>query len=964
MRFRVLGPLEVTRGGNSVHVGGVKPRTVLTILLVNAGAVVPVDRLVEALWGNGPPTAAVTSLRSYVSRLRTAVWAADGDHRLQYRAPGYILALDDGELDAVEFVRLTTEARAHAALHDHARALQRFDAALQLWRGDPFAEFVEVAELREEATRLHEIQAAATEDRAACLHLLGRCPETIPELTRLVADHPLRERPAVLLMQALADSGRRADALAVYAALRGRLVDELGVEPSAPARQAHQWLLADEPVAALAEVISPTNVPRVVTSLVGRTAETARVVARLHDTPLLTLTGVGGVGKTRLAIEVAHACRSHFPDGVWFCELAPLPDAEPVGTAVAAALRVQARAGTTVEQRLVEYLAPRQLLLVIDNCEHVINQAAALISTIVHACPSVVVLATSREALRVEGEQIWPVPPLPVPAASELFVHRARALQPTFRPGAADHDPLRELCRRLDGLPLAIELAAAQVRSMSTAEMVTRLDAFPAAPIRTASPRHRSLDAALGWSYRLLTPAEQQLFVRMSVFVGTADAEAVHAVCADPETMEGHTVELLTELVNKSMVDSTVRGSRTRFRLLETMRVFGRDRLRSAGRSDELSRRHATYYADLAVRAAAELQGPDEQRWVERTLPEHENFRTAFEWAAQHRDTGIALPLVVALTEVSQLRIGAEAGTWAETALEFTPIDSPHFVACVGAAARGAWTRGDLPRAAGLAALAGPTSAGAGTGRPGHPSDVLADIQIHNGDLDAALHHHQFELCNARTAGDPLRLSFRLHYLAVCHAARREPNLGLPLAEESVQLAITTGNPSARAMAGYSLGLVVKKTEPDRALREFDLAAELASSVHNFWWYGVAGMEAAATRSVHYPPTASIPAFLHVLDHWDRVGDQTQQWLNLHYITRLLTILGAHDDAAALHDQLVTAGQRSPLSSSSATSALSTRQPIYGSSRNPRPDTAVAVALARATLLRRCGASGAADGPP
>ena len=338
-------------------------------------------------------------------------------------------------------------------------------------------------------------------------------------------------------MHALYADGRQADALAVYQALRRRLVDELGVEPSEATRALHRRVLEQDPTLAPGDRARPTNLPRRGTTLVGRDPAIGAVAAALRTAPLVTLVGVGGVGKTRLAVEVAGRELDRFVDGAWLAELAPLADGGSVAHAVAAALRVQQRHGATVEQTVVEYLAGRSLLLVLDNCEHVLDAAARLAQSLVAQCPGVVVLATSREPLGVDGEQVWPVPPLPLPDASTLFVLRARATRPDFDHGGS---AVAEICRRVDGLPLGIELAAARTRAMSAAEIAARLDdghllARGAAHRAAPPPEPRGRD-------RLVLPAarepEQRLFARMSVFAGGADLAAVHAVCGEPGTID------------------------------------------------------------------------------------------------------------------------------------------------------------------------------------------------------------------------------------------------------------------------------------------------------------------------------------------------------------------------------------------------------------------------------------------
>jgi predicted ATPase/DNA-binding SARP family transcriptional activator len=923
MQFRILGPFEVAADdGVPVTIGGPKPRALLAKLLLQQGAVVPSDRLAGAVWGDTPPPNAAVALRAYVSRLRTVLPPVAGRPRLRYRAPGYQLELAEDELDAAEFGRAVAEARRHAATQDHGRALTLLDAALSLWRGEPLAG-LDVAALDAEGdvARLAELRLTALEERAEAMLILGRGVEVVSELTDLVKRYPDRERLAALLMRALYGAGRQSEALAVYQGLRRTLVEELGVEPSEPTRSVQRQLLEHDPALLAVPVSRPTNLPRRSTSVVGRGRDIATVAAALRDAPLVTLAGVGGVGKSRLALEVAEAERPRFPDGVWLCELAPLPDGAAVGHAVAAALGVRQRQGLTIEETVIEYLRGRQLLMVLDNCEHVLDAAAPLAQRILANCPDVRLLATSREALGVAGEQLWPVRPLAEADAALLFVQRAQATRPDFRPDRDADAWITEICRRLDGLPLAIELAAARMRVMSAAEMARRLDEeqLRVPGTRTAPPRHQSLTAAIDWSFRLLTSDEQQLFTRLSVFAGGADLEAVHAVCAQPGTGEATTLALLTALVDRSLVFVENSPGGTRYRMLETLRAYGRER---RGDNDALVTRHARYFARLAEEAARGVQGTDEKAWVERTMPDLANLRAAFEYAMTAGDADLAARLVASLPEVSQIRLGYEPAEWAERALDLTPADHPLFVAAVGAAGRGAWNVGDFPRARRLAARAAGRSPGRGTARSGYPADIAADVGLYKGDVAAALRHYSSQVELARRDGDPIRLVWTLYYVAICWAVRREPARGVPAAEESLVVADSTANPTARSMARYALGLVLKKSDPDRALALFDEAAELAVSVHNFWWQGIALMEAAATRAVHGDPVEAAGALGQVLDHWDRVADWSQQWVNLRYVTRLLVRLGREEDAVVLHHALSTAGKPSPLDESRASRLL------------------------------------------
>ena len=427
----------------------------------------------------------------------------------------------------------------------------------------------------------------------------GQHTELLDELT-CTPPHPLDERLAGQLMLAQYRCGRQADALDTYRRMRDRLIDELGIDPSPPLREIHQQILESDAVAAPSK--SPpspsptiagrepaqTNVPRRTKRFIGRDREVASLSDAVSAGPLITLTGVGGVGKTRLALEVADRSKDRFADGAWFCELAPLADGAAVGHSIASALRLQ-QGTQEADEAVVDYLRARELLLVVDNCEHVLDGAAQLVDRIVRNCPRVSVLATSREPLGTEGERITPIPPLPPGDAAELFVERARAARPDFD---ADHEPVgavAEICRRLDGVPLAIELAAARMRAMSSLDVARRLDRLRllSGGARGAHPRQQSVAATIDWSYHLLDEREKALFERLSVFAGGFDLEAVHGVCADAEQTEDDILDLLTGLVDKSMVFIRSGSMATRYGVLETLRAYGRERLQDKGLADD-----------------------------------------------------------------------------------------------------------------------------------------------------------------------------------------------------------------------------------------------------------------------------------------------------------------------------------------------------------------------------------------
>jgi predicted ATPase/DNA-binding SARP family transcriptional activator len=578
VEFRILGPLEVLDGATPVAVSGAKERALLADLLVHAGRVVAADRLVEDLWGERPPGNPANTLQGRVSALRRALGPAAA--RLTTRPPGYRLDVDPELVDAARFERLAADAD-RAAARDPARALGLLAEALGLWRGPALAEFADQPWAQAEAARLEELRLAAVELRAELRLVTGRHGELVGELEALIAAHPLRERLQGQLMLALYRSGRQADALRVYQETRALLAEELGVDPSPELQRLHQAILIQD--AALEAAPDgrrppPHNLPERLTSFVGREVELREIGKLLEQQRLVTVTGPGGAGKTSLAVELARQVAGGWPDGVWLVELAALRDPGLVPGVVTAALGLGEEPGEPDRpppaplERLVEFARDKDLLLLLDSCEHLAAACAALAERLLRAAPGVKVLAASRELLGVAGEARWPVPPLAAPGPEEtggspealarfdavrLFAERATLADPGFRLDAESGPAVAELCRRLDGMPLAIELAAARVRALPAGELLERLGdrfALLAGGGRTADPRQRTPRATVDWSFLLLGEADQRLFCRLAVFAGGFTVAAAEAVCAGDGLRSQDVLDGLLRLVDRSLV--------------------------------------------------------------------------------------------------------------------------------------------------------------------------------------------------------------------------------------------------------------------------------------------------------------------------------------------------------------------------------------------------------------------------
>lgn len=951
--FRLLGEVEAMVDGRRLDVGHARQRCVLAALLVDVNRSVSVDQMVDRVWADQPPSRARNALAGYLSRLRTLL--AAGDAEIVRGPSGYTLSADENAVDLHLFRGLVASAR---ACPDPLGAVRHYHQALDLWRGEPFTAMDTpwFADLR--SSLLAERLAVLLDRNDAALQA-GLHTDILAELENALHAHPLDERLAGQVMLAQSRSGRQADALETYRRMRERLVDELGIEPSPLLRGVHQQILGSggfESAAPKQPMPQPlprrTSLPRRPTAFIGRADLVSVIAAAIRECPLVTLTGVGGVGKTRLALEVAERNLDHYADGATLCELAPLADGSALAHTVAASFGLQEKPGLGVEGTVIEHLRNRNLLLLIDNCEHVLDSAAGLVDRITRDCPEVTVLATSREPLAVAGERVVPVAPLPDHEATELFADRARASRPDFDLDTEPVGAVAEICRRLDGVPLAIELAAARTRMMNSLDIARRLDGLRllSGNARGSHPRHQSVTATIDWSYRLLADREQALFDRLSVFSGSFDFDAVHGVCADDGDTPDDTLELLTGLVDKSMVTIRGGGMSTRYAILETLRAYGRGRLQDKGLCVEFERRHARYFVDLLERGAAAVHGPDEREWIERlaptagttiTSPDTENLRTAFERAMADDDIDSVMRVAASIGELMQMRVGYTATDWVDRAVGIADPEHPLFAEVLGVAARGAWVLGKFADARALAARADGRVPAPGHTYLGYPADVLADTALSEGDPASALSYYRAQVDVARATGDLPRLVWVLYQITIANDFLGTPEAGLPAAQQAAKVAERTANPSTLAMACCAMGRVLKNTDPERALMWFDEAIEHAAPVQNNWLTGIARMEAAATRALHADPAAAAREFIEVLDHWAKAGPGTgsQHWFTMRFVALLLERLGADDDAAELHRAIVAAGHDASNDESTADAALTGPQ---------------ALALARSSLRRYC----------
>ncbi|WP_228992922.1 BTAD domain-containing putative transcriptional regulator [Streptomyces sp. DH8] len=716
MHYCVLGTTRALRDdGTAVALGGARLRALLTVLALRPGRTVSAGVLVDEVWDGDPPADAAGALQALVGRLRRAL----GHGAVESAEGGYRLAAAPDAVDLYRFDRLAGEGSRALEDGDAENALAALREALALWNGPALPDLPDrtAAASRWEARRLDARRAAL-----GALLALGRPGEALPELAVLCDARPLDEPFQALRIRALRDTGRPAEALAAYEEVRTLLDDRLGTAPGPALRALHAELLHQEPPsgpepsprrepplhrgpssrqAPASPRPVPGNLRARLTSFVGRDTDIAALREDLGRSRLVTLLGPGGAGKTRLSQEAAEAVSEAWPEGVWLAELAPVDDPDTVPEAVLTALgaretvlrgagaeelRATDRAAADPLVRLTEHCAPRRMLLLLDNCEHVIGAAAALADHLLAHCPQLTILATSREPLGVPGESVRPVDPLPDPMALRLLAERGAAARPGFRTDAdgATAAACAEICRRLDGLPLAIELAAARLRMLTPRQIADRLDdrfRLLTSGSRTVLPRQQTLRAVVDWSWELLDAAERAVLRRLSVFAGGCSLAAAEEVCALPEPADGVTVDsldvaaLLGSLIDKSLVVAAPGDDgEMRYRLLETVGEYAAERLEEAAERDAVARRHLTHYRELARITGPKVRGAGQREAIAVLQREYENLRTALRHAVAARDEHEALCIVLSLAWYWMLRdLRSDAGQWSASVSALGP---------------------------------------------------------------------------------------------------------------------------------------------------------------------------------------------------------------------------------------------------------------------------------------------------
>ena len=941
MRFCVLGPVEVAAEGRRAALGSERQRTILGVLLAAGGEVVSTHRLIDGVWGARPPASAHKSLQSHVSRLRRTLASVAGGRgdALLTAVDGYRVDLATCELDATRFEGLVAQARG-VLRSDPYEASERLDEALGLWRGEAFGELADHAHVRAEARRLEQLREVAAADRVEARLALGRHEEVLGELEAAVASDPLAERPHAQLMLALYRAGHQVEALAVYRRLQQRLREEVGLDPSAEAQQLHERILRRDD--GLAAPLAPrTSERRRATgsaraggegsvtagtpTLIGRDADVAAVGSLVTTTSLVTLVGAGGVGKTRLAEQVAAVAADRFADGVAVCALDAVRDPDSVGAALIDALEARNEGDRTDADTLVAALTTRRMLLVLDNCEHVLSAVSRLVERILDRCPNVAVLATSREHLHVPGERVWQVAPLAVPSAGAsvddvmqtpagaLFCARAEAVEPAFALTDGNAPAVGELCRRLDGIPLAIELAAARVRAMTPADLIERLDRrfslLTAGPHREQG-RHRTLHAVVAWSYDLLGEAEARLFDRLSVFAGSFSLSAAEQVCAGDPVAEADVAGVLAELVDKSMVVVERADDRVRYRLLDTLRDYGAARLVETGDDRRYRDAHAAHCVSVAEALGPRVRGADEGPVLAEIDAAVDDLRVAHAWLMAAGDVDGALRLPTALRDYVEHRQRDEVATWAERALELPEAHGhPEYPAALATVAHAASRRGELDSARRCAETA------LAAAEPGPLATLwalqaLASAALYEGRLDEVLALADRHAVVAEQTGEVYHRAMTSMARVLGYLYRGDVHTAAAHAVEYRRLAERSGNRGLRASALYSHGEALLDVDPTAAAPLLEEAIETATGVDSHT-QGIAMVSLASLRARGGEVEPALALFRDVIAHWRRLGDHTHQLTALRNLVDLLVRIDADDAAAVLYGAVTAASHPS-----------------------------------------------------
>jgi predicted ATPase/DNA-binding SARP family transcriptional activator len=919
IRVDLLGPLRMVVEGVAVEVRGPKRRAVLALLALAEGRAVTVDHFVDALWPSEIPESGRQALHSHVSRLRGHLGAAAA--RLETLAGGYRLVLGSDDLDAARARELLRKARASAD-RDPAAACTLLREANALWRGPVLDDLAEVAPVATAVVALEQLHRDVIDALICCAFDAGALDEGVVGLAAaaLAAD-PLREPAALLLMRALAATGRAPEALRIGREYRRRLADEAGLDPS-PALGALERNIAGgaagsprrAPSWRSAALTAPT------TRLIGREAEVGQLRRLIAAERLVTLVGPGGVGKTRVALEVARQAQA-----ATVLLLAPVTDPAAIPHALAGALDLRVVQGDVLSA-CVAVLGGEPGLLVIDNCEHLLDAIRDTVGVVLAGCPELTVLATSREPLGLATERPWRLAPLSVPSLGPdggpldrvpsvaVFLDRATRARPAFCPEPADLRMVAGIVRRLDGMPLAIELAAGRLSTFSLVDLNDRLDRsldLLGGGRPSGDARHRTLRSTIEWSYQLLTADERRLFAHLSVFVDGVDLATAERVAADLR-LPGDPGSALARLVDASMIEVTFDGGRTRYRMLETLRMFGLDRLAAAGETDAATGRMLAWAVELTTRAYTAMtteREPEADATLRRELP---NLRAAWQLARRRGALDEAVSMVIALFDAVVYRDLVEMRGWVEElAADPALAAHPREADVLGVAAQVAYHRGDYSRADRLAR----TGLERATDADGswYCLMALSVAALARGAYTEVIEH---SLAAEAVASEP-RDNLGIAALAAAYAG--DLDQARELNDRMLAAAVS---PTMRAFGYYVVGEIDSAAGRAELAEDYYVRAiDLARTSGATFIVGVATVGLLAVRAKTGRVDDALRGYRDVIDYFARTGNWTHQWVALRNLADLLYHLGDHDSAMQLHaaaDQAPEAPAVNPLTSDTA----------------------------------------------
>lgn len=919
----VLGSLDL--GDNGAPRSRAQ-RVIISALVLDAGAVVTTDRLADLVWGDEQPADPSGALQSHVSRLRRVLPA---DVELIAEGAGY--RLPEGRTDVARF---QAGYRATALAENDEDRLRASRSALALWRGQPYPDLDDTRAAGERA-RLVEMRGALIELEAEALVRSGRAAEAIGPLEALRADQPMRERTVEWLMRAYVHAGRKTNALDAFRALREEMIDQKGLDPSPELRELERAIITEEFVALAPEPIPapvPTRSPVVVpaSSFVGRDDDVAVLSARLAESRIVTLVGPGGVGKTRLSIHSAAAVTDLFTD-IHIVELASLRSGDRLAGSVATILEIQPQVAATSTQRVIDAVGNRPRLIVLDNCEHVIDDAAEFVDTVVRATPHVVFLATSREPLDVDGEMVVRVEPLGFDGpAVKLFVDRAGRLGHRVEINETSRPYAERICRSLDGLPLAIELAAAQLGSMTLEELaaaVTQPLDMPRRGRRIATERHRSLRELVRWSVRDLNPTLLEVFTASAAFAGPFTVSAVALVAELPRPA---VAAALADLVDRSLVvlDESV-GPVARFTMLETIRAYAAELLAACDWAVASAVRHGEWALALVEGISSDLDRWSEAESAGLVAVHLPDLRVAHQRFHAAGDADRALRLAASLHYEAYYGMHGELLGWiTETAEQFGASGHPDAESVLASAAIGAWQAGDLPAAGHYASQAvaaiHPTAAGAGRGA----AEASADIARFTDDHVASRQMYSRAVERAREERNVPRIVTNLADLAMIAGYLGDVDSARAAVAEARGLVGPGGPLACRAWLEYAEGEALADHDPDRAIALLEQAVDLAEQSGAAFIIGVTRLTFTSLQVRSSDPMAAVEGLVALIEHWRSRGARLQQWITLRSVVEVFLRLDQPREAAAVLGAVLGSGTAVEDSGSDAERLMRARSTI------------------------------------